>query len=94
MLEFDSPFVNFGVVSYPHCWKISLTPNFLVVQVQTLEFALVNVFLNLAQAREGNFGRQCLVILNDLISSLIDHAREAANDPRSHFNNRVNGIEN
>ena len=92
--EFDSPFISSGNVSYPHCWRVSLTPNFFIAQVQKPEFALCHVFLNLNQAREGNTGRQYLMILNDLISHLINCAREAVNDFRLHFDNRTDGIKN
>ena len=34
------------------------------------------------------------MILNDLIPSLIDCAREAVNDPCSHFDNRMDDVEN
>ena len=34
------------------------------------------------------------MILNDLILSLIDCAREAANSPHSHLDNRADGVEN
>ena len=33
------------------------------------------------------------MILNDFILSPIDCAREAVNDPSSHLNNRVDGVE-
>ena len=88
------PFINSGIVSYPHCWKISLTPNFFIVQIQASGFTSFDVFLNLAQAREGTIRRQCLVILNDLTPFPIDCAREAANDPRSQINNKADGVKN
>ena len=33
------------------------------------------------------------MVLNDLIPSLIDYAREVVNDLHSHFSNRVDGLE-
>ena len=32
------------------------------------------------------------MVLTDLIPSLIDHGREAVNDPCSHFDNRMDGV--
>ena len=56
------------------------------------EFTLLNVFLNLAQAHEGTIGRQHLVVLNNLISSLVDHTRETLNDLHSHFDNSADSV--
>ena len=33
------------------------------------------------------------MVLNDLISSPVDYTGEAVNDPHSHFDNRVDGVE-
>ena len=57
-----------------------------------LEFALLDVFLNLAKACEGTIGRQCLVALNNLILSQTDCAREAVNNPHLYFDNRADGV--
>ena len=36
---------------------------------------------------------ECLVVLNNLISSPVDHTREVVNHPHLHFNNRADGVE-
>ena len=93
MVKFYISFVDAGIVSYSHCRKISSAPNPLIVQVQMSEFTQVNVFLNQGQSHKGTIGGQCLVVLRDL-TSLIDQAREAVNDPHSHLDNRVDGVKN
>ena len=58
------------------------------------ELASFDVFFDLAKTREGTIGRQCFVVLNNLILSPTDCARESVNDFRLHYDNRADGVEN
>ena len=58
MAKFDAPFIDSGIVIYSQSEKVSSAPNPFVVQVQMPESTLLDVFFNLAQAREGTIGRQ------------------------------------